>query len=98
MVNPDQEGFVAQRAGAQMIEVDSSHAVMLVAATAVTELVRAATRRWRAEEPPVRQPEDECRTFAIVVVRNARRPSLVRPGLGRVRALAANALRARQVL
>jgi pimeloyl-ACP methyl ester carboxylesterase len=41
-VNPDAQRFMATRAGAQTIEVDASHAVMVVESRAVTEHIRAA--------------------------------------------------------
>jgi hypothetical protein len=41
-INPDQERFMAERVGAETIEVDASHAVMVVEPRVVTEQIRAA--------------------------------------------------------
>jgi pimeloyl-ACP methyl ester carboxylesterase len=43
-INPEAQRFMARRAGAQTIEVNASHAVMVVEPKAVTEHIRAALR------------------------------------------------------
>jgi pimeloyl-ACP methyl ester carboxylesterase len=41
-INPEEERFMAERAGAETIEVNSSHAVMFVEPRAVAEQIRRA--------------------------------------------------------
>jgi hypothetical protein len=47
-INPDVERFMAKRAGAETIEIDGSHAVMVVEPRAVAQQIRAALRRVSA--------------------------------------------------
>jgi hypothetical protein len=41
---PDEERFMAERAGAETVAVDSSHAVMVVEPRAVAAQIRAASQ------------------------------------------------------
>ncbi len=43
-INPDVERFGYQRAGATVVEIDSSHLVMLSHPKEVADLIREATR------------------------------------------------------
>jgi hypothetical protein len=47
-IPPDAERFMAQRAGAQPIEVDASHSIALSQPTAVVDLIRAAVEATSA--------------------------------------------------
>jgi len=48
-IPPDAERFMAQRAGAQPIEVDASHSIALSQPSVIAELIRTAVEATSAE-------------------------------------------------